>query len=130
MPNPNPIDGRYQHTIDADQRNAKYRKIIQAIIAEHTDCFRCRMLNFCEPKCVSYRLIVSVLNTTGVPTPAVARRGIEIKQHKLLPENTPDEMVPHVRKILNSIQTGTWDSIQLKRTLRLQGSKGKRKGTV
>lgn len=121
MPNPNPIEGRYQQTIDADARNGKYRQIIQSIVADQTDCFRCRMLNFCEPKCVSYRQIVSILNTTGVPTPAVARKGMKIAQHKLLPENTPDKLVPILRDKLNSVDTGVWDTIQLKRTLRLQG---------
>jgi radical SAM protein with 4Fe4S-binding SPASM domain len=67
-PNPNPIEGRYQHTINAEQRNAKYRKIIQSIVADNTDCFRCRMLSFCDPKCVSWNQIVGTPNTKDVPT--------------------------------------------------------------
>jgi radical SAM protein with 4Fe4S-binding SPASM domain len=71
-PNPNPIEGRYQHTINAEQRNAQFRKIIQSIVADHTDCFRCRMLSFCEPKCVSWKQIVGTLNTAGVPTSPIS----------------------------------------------------------
>ena len=120
-PNPNPIDGRYQHIINADQRNAQYRKIIASIVAEHTDCFRCRLLSFCEPKCVSWNLIASTLNTTGVPTPSYANKGLQIKQHKLVPEDIPDHLVSTYRQQIDELDTGIWNSIQVRRTLRLQG---------
>ena len=121
MPNPNPIDGRYQHTINADQRNAQYRKIIQSIVADHTECYRCRMLSFCDPKCVSWNQIVGTLNTTGVPTPAKARKGLSIEQHKLIPPNLPDHQIPAYRQRVEKLDTGVWDSIQVRRVFRLQG---------
>jgi len=120
-PNPNPIDGRYQHTINADQRNAQYRKIIQSIVADHTECFRCRMLSFCDPKCVSWNQIVGTLNTTGVPTPARVRKGLQIRQYKLIPPEVPDHQISAYRHEVAKIDTGIWDSIQVKRALRLQG---------
>lgn len=125
MPNPNPEDGRYQQTVNADQRNAKYRKIISSIIADHTECLRCRTLSFCEPKCVSWKQIVGTLNTTGVPTPSRARKGLPIEQLKLIPEHTPDHLVGVVREELQKFDTGVWDDIQVKRTLRLQGRSAK-----
>jgi hypothetical protein len=118
-PNPNPIEGRYQHTINAEQRNAKYRQIIQSIVADHTDCFRCRMLSFCDPKCVSWNQIVGTLNTTGVPTPSRARRGMSIRQYNLIPEDVPDHLIPAYRQMVEKIDTGVWDAIQVKRTLRI-----------
>ena len=120
-PNPNPIDGRYQHTINADQRNAQYRKIIQSIVADHTECFRCRMLSFCDPKCVSWNQIVGTLNTTGVPTPARVRKGLQIRQYKLIPPEVPDHQISAYRHELEKIDTGIWESSQVKRALRLQG---------
>ena len=125
MPNPNPDDGRYQQTINADERNKKYRKIISSIVAEHTECFRCKTLSFCEPKCISWKQIVGTLNTYGVPTPARARKGLPIEPMKLIPEDTPDHLVPSVREDLQKLDTGVWDDIQVKRTLRLQGRSAK-----
>ena len=128
MPNPNPIDGRYQNTVNADARNAQYRKIIQQFISEQTTCLRCRTLSFCEPKCVSWNSIVGMLNTTGVPTPSRARKGMPIKQLKLLPEGLPedasDDLVSQVIRELNKQDTGVWDSVQVKRVMRVQGKRG------
>lgn len=115
--NPNPFEGRYQHTINAEQKNTQYRKIIQSIVADHTDCFRCRLLSFCEPKCVSWNQIVGTLNTTGVPTPSRARKGIPIRQYNLIPEDVPDDLIPAYRQAVAKIHTGVWDAIQVKRTL-------------
>ena len=119
MPNINPINGRYKQSCTADARNLLYRNIIKEIISERTDCFRCRMLTFCDPKCVSWRAIVSILNTTKVPTPARARKGLEIKQYALIPKEVPDELVAKYREEISKVDTGTWDSIQVKRIVNL-----------
>ena len=87
--------------------------------ADHTDCFRCRMLSFCDPKCVSWNQIVGTLNTTGVPTPSRARRGMSIRQYNLIPEDVPDDLIPAYRQAVAKIDTGVWDAIQVKRTLRI-----------
>ena len=121
MPNPNPVDGRFQNTINADKRNKEYRKIISAVVAEQTDCMRCKMLSFCGDGCVSWSQIAGALNTTGVPTPKIARKGLPIEQLKLIPEDTPDHLVGVVRDELHKLDTGVWDRIQVKRTMRLQG---------
>lgn len=83
-------------------------------------------MSFCEPKCVSWKQIVGTLNTTGVPTPSRARKGLPIEQLKLIPEDTPDHLVGVVREELQKFDTGVWDDIQVKRTLRLQGRSAKR----
>lgn len=118
MSNSNPIDARYRNSKQASHRNLKYKMIIREIVAEQTDCFRCKSLSFCEPKCVSWRKIVSILNTTKVPTPARARKGIEIKQHALIPKEVPDHLVATYREKVSEIDTGVWDSIQVKRIVK------------
>ena len=115
MPNINPINGRYKQSSNADARNVIYRKIIKEIVADYTDCYRCRMLSFCNPKCVSFRKIVSVLNHTKVPTPAHARKGVEIKQYALIPPEVPNHLIASYRHEVSKIDTGVWDSIQVKR---------------
>ena len=75
------------------------------------------MLSFCEPKCVSWNKIVGTLNTTGVPTPSRARKGMLITQYKLIPEDVPDHLIPVYRQEVAKIDTGVWDAIQVKRTL-------------
>lgn len=118
MSNNNPLDARNKKSHYASQQNAIYKVLIQKIIAEQTNCYRCYMLSFCEPKCVSWRKIVSILNTTKVPTPARARKGLEIKQYALIPKEVPDELVTRYREEVSKIDTGIWDSIQVKRIVK------------
>jgi hypothetical protein len=54
-----------------------------------------------------------------VPTPARARKGLEIKQYALIPKEVPDELVAKYREEISKVDTGTWDSIQVKRIVNL-----------